>query len=82
MALSSLQNGLGSGTISRQQKSERIQDLNNATLAKAADERLNKLNFQMASLRFGMATEIAAHAPFGKSSSALKLSRDRPYNTT
>ena len=41
-------------------------------VTKAADERLNKLNFQMASLRFGMATEIAAHAPFGKSSSALK----------
>ena len=51
-------------------------------VTKAADERLNKLNFQMASLRFGMATEIAAHAPFGKSSSALKLSRDRPYNLT
>ena len=33
------------------QKSERIQDLNNATLAKAADERLNKLNFQMAKLK-------------------------------
>ena len=29
-------------------------------VTKAADERLNKLNFQMASLRFGMATEIAA----------------------
>ena len=50
-------------------------------VTKAADERLNQLNFQMASLRFGMATEIAAHAPFGKSSSALK-NRDRPYNTT
>ena len=41
-------------------------------VTKAADERLNQLNFQMATLRFGMATEIAAHAPFGKSSSALK----------
>ena len=29
-------------------------------------------NFQSKSLRFGMAKEIAAHAPFGKSSSALK----------
>ena len=39
---------------------------------RAADERLNQLNFQWQSLRFGMAKEIAAHAPFGKSSSALK----------
>ena len=51
-------------------------------VTKAADERLNKLNFQWQNKTwFGMAMEIAAHAPFGKSSSALK-SRDRPYNTT
>ena len=31
-------------------------------VTKAADERLNQLNFQMASLRFGMATEIATHS--------------------
>ena len=56
--------------------------LSNATLAKAADERLNQLNFQMASLRFGMAKEIAAHAPFRKEFISTQESRDRPYNTT
>ena len=33
-------------------------------VTKAADERLNQLNFQMASLRFGMAKEIAAQGQF------------------
>ena len=52
-------------------------------VTKAADERLtNSISKWQNKTWFGMATEIAAHAPFGKSSSALKLSRDRPYNTT
>ena len=55
---------MGSGTISRELTSERTQDLGKVTLE--ADERLNKLNFQWQSLRFGMAKEIAAHAPFRK----------------
>ena len=48
---------MGSGTISRELTSERTQDLGKVTLE--ADERLNKLNFQWQSLRFGMAKEIA-----------------------
>ena len=51
---------LGSGTISRI-SSERIPRFRKYA-TRAADERLNQLNFQWQSLRFGMAKEIATHS--------------------